>query len=426
MGIAWDVFGNGKTAFRAGYGMGYTPNFGNVTFNVIQNPPNYGVIALTAGTDVPTIPITTENAGPLAGSSGTKTLSPVSLRAVNPYIKTASAHLWNASIEHAFNPGLILSLDYSGSRGVNLYTINRLNIPGSSILYAGTGSTSARINPQYSYINYRTNGGFSNYNGLNTRLEMRNFLRSGVSFRMNYTWSHAIDNISSTFSETNSGSGNLGLLDPLNPRLDRGNADFDVRHRFSLAGIYEVPFKGQGISRRVFGGWSFIPNWSVRTGTPFSLWDCTNAQYVLCPRAMYSTPFAPSYTQTPTGQPNQFNYMSVGTPYSAYVNPVVGASDFGPFPSAMTGRNAFRGPGFWNLDFAVHKNIAVTERVTVQLRAEAYNIFNHSNLYPVLTNTDVSVTKAVTATRGVRADNSSYNVVSTDNRNLQLALKVLF
>jgi len=141
---------------------------------------------------------------------------------------------------------------------------------------------------------------------------------------------------------------------------------------------------------------------------------------------MYSTPFTAKYEATSTGQPNQFRYMSVGTPDSSYVNPTVGVSDFGPFPSNMTGRNVFRGPGNWNLDVAVHKSFFLTERIKLQLRAEAYNLMNHSNLYLVYLNTDVSATSQVTAARGIRADNSAYNTVSTDNRNLQLAAKLIF
>src|SRR5262249_46043544 len=146
-----------------------------------QNPPNYAVIALTAGTDLPTIPLTSSNAGPLAGSSGTKPLPPVSLRAVDPNIKTAYADLWSVSLERQFSTDAIVGLDYSGSRGRNLYNIDRLNLSGSDIVYAGTGTPTQRINPQYSLINFRTNGGSSLYHGLTVRGELRNFRRHGLT-----------------------------------------------------------------------------------------------------------------------------------------------------------------------------------------------------------------------------------------------------
>jgi outer membrane receptor protein involved in Fe transport len=443
VGFAWDVFGDGKTSFRGGYGLGWTPNFGNVTFNVIQNPPNYSVIALNAPGDVPTIAITTNNSGPLAGSSGTKPIPRVTLRAVDPNIKTEYAHLWSAALEHQFGPDLIGAVEYTGSKGVNLYSINRLNIPGSTVVYGGTGSGSGavfdRINNQFGNINFRTNGGFSNYNALSVRAEMRNFRHQGLTLRFNYNWSHAIDNISNTFSETTTGAGNLGVLDPLNPGLDKGDAEYDVRHRVTLSAVWEEPYKGKNrVTDAILGGWSIIPNLSARTGIPFTVWDCTNEGFVLCPRAMYDTPFHPVYTQTPSGNPNEFNYMALGTattvcpatpgftgPDTCYANPQVGVSDFGPFPSTMTGRDAFRAPGVWTLDFAIHKNLNISERFKLQLRGEAFNVFNHSNLYLVYSNTDLSATSVITATKGVRDDNGA-KLKLTENRSLQLAMKLIF
>jgi hypothetical protein len=243
--------------------------------------------------------------------------------------------------------------------------------------------------------------------------------------RVNYTWSHATDNLSSTFSETSTGSGNLGILAPMDPGLDKGSADYDIRHRILLAAIWDVPYRGGNkYAKQILGGWTLIPNISARTGTPFTLWDCTNA-YQICPRAMYDKPFTPLYYTTANGNPNQFNYMSVGTPDSSYVNAAAGVSDFGPFPSTMLGRNTLRTPGVWDFDFAIHKDFKMTESKSLQFRAEMFNAFNHSNLYIVYSNTDLSATNFVTATRGVRGDNNGLSA-STENRNVQMALKLLF
>jgi hypothetical protein len=225
------------------------------------------------------------------------------------------------------------------------------------------------------------------------------------------------------------GVGNLGLLDPLHPGLDKGSADFDVRHRFTLAAIYDVPYKGKNaVTKAALGGWRVIPNLIMRTGTPFTLWDSTNEAYVLAPRAMYDSPFKATYTNKSTGNPNEFNYLSVGTPDSNYVNALAGVSDFGPFPATMTGRNVFVQPGNWSVDLSIHKEFSFTERYKLQFRAEAYDVLNHSNLYLVGSNTDVSATDFATVTRGVRADNTSVSgaVPTNDRRTLQLALKLIF
>src|SRR5262249_33003212 len=181
-------FGDRKLSLRGGYSIGYERNFNNVTFNMIQNPPNYGVIALTAGTDLPQIPLTTNNAGPLAGSTGTKTLPAVSLRAIDPNIKTAYAHTWSLAAEHAMARDILVGLEYSGSRGVDLYTVDRLNNRSSNVVYGpGPVATTSRINPQYGLINFRTNGGTSIYHGVTAKFEANNLHQYGLTMRANYT-----------------------------------------------------------------------------------------------------------------------------------------------------------------------------------------------------------------------------------------------
>jgi outer membrane receptor protein involved in Fe transport len=437
VGFAWDVFGNRQLSVRGGYGIGYERNFNNVTFNLIQNPPNYAVLALLAGTDLPTIPLTTDNAGPLAGSSGSKTLPAVSLRAIDPNIKTSYAHTWSLAAEDSLKRDILVGLEYSGSRGTDLYTIDRLNMSGSNALFGpGPVPASARINPQYGLINFRTNGGSSIYHALTARLERRNVGNLGLTMRANYTWAHGIDDNSSTFTSDNAGHYNLGLLDPLNPSLDRGDSDFDVRHRFALSAVWSEPFFSKpGLMNAIAGGWNLTPIVTVRTGTPFTIYDCTNEGVALCPRVMFGAPFKAKYTDVGTSNPNEFEYLDLtsGAPDSSYVNPIVGISDFGPFPANMQGRNTFRTPGVWRFNMGIYKDFAVTEKVKLQFRSEIYNLFNHSNLYIVYSNLDVGSfagAPIVTAVRGLRNDTTAYSSSvengRIENRNIQFALKLIF
>jgi hypothetical protein len=405
-GFAYDVFGDGKTALRGGYGITYERNFGNVTFNIIQNPPNNATVSVS------NTPVSVSNLGPLAGGGGAGIpLPPVSPRNVAQNIQTAQTQFWGLTVEHKLGSKAVVALEYNGAHGVHLYDIKNLNEIGGGQVYLGeplvtsdpnnancTASTPCltRPNQQFTSINNRGSNGFSHYNGLNVHFQTQELWRTGISILANYTWSHALDNISSTFSESSTSSngvGNLGYLDPRNPALDYGNSDFDVRNHFGFSAIWNEPFfKGsKGLLGQVAGGWSLDPIFTARTGSPFSISDsssCLNCQtgpYGI-PRYTPSSAISSFHTgpgvdaSTPANiVTNTFNILSL--PAANSFTGLLGVSDFGPYPSSMTTRNQFYGPGAWSFDLAMSKSFRVTERLRLEFRAEAFNIFNHSNMY---------------------------------------------
>jgi outer membrane receptor protein involved in Fe transport len=432
IGVAYDLFGNGKTALRGGWGISYERNFGNVTFNVIQNPPAYAVISILPSDVGGTIPITTDNAGPLGGSTGSKALPLVSLRNVDPNIETAYAHLWSAVLEHQVTRNFIMAVEYNGSKGVDLYSIENPNRPGSGNVYLGdpcpttpcsTADLTRLQNFQYSNINRRGDNGFSHYNSVAARVELTNLGNTGLSLHSSYTYAHAIDNISSTFSESNNNA-NLGLLDPFNPKIDKGNSDFDQRHRFVFSGTWDVPFARDmtGAGKTFLDGWTVAPIITIRGGFPFTLFDCTNA-LTTCMRAVQTSPHSKtgSAVPDPSGAANTFDYFNFSSGFdSSYINPIAGISDFGPFPKNMLTRGYFYGPGAYTIDLGVYKTTKINERISLQIRGEFFNLLNHSNMWLTLSDNDLSSTTTVHAQKGVPPINAD------ERRNVQLALKLIF
>jgi outer membrane receptor protein involved in Fe transport len=418
IGFAWDVFGDGRTSVRGGYGIAYERNFGNVTFNVIQNPPNYAVLALIAPQDVPFIAITPNNFGPLAGSTGTVTLPITSLRHVRQDIRNAYAHFWSAALERQIGQDNLLSVEYSGSAGRKLYSVSSFNVPGGAAIFFGDPDPNARENAQFGTINTRGNDGRSNYNALIVNMRGNNLYRLGLQYTASYTFSRTKDNLSSSFSDSFTNY-NVGFTDPYDPSLDYGFADFDVRHRFVASFNWEIPLGRNRTDwrRHALGGWALSGIFTARTGTPFTIFDGTNAN-ARNPRLVPNGGLGVSVRDT--GAPNTFNFIDLaGQPVGAFINPVCNCSDFGPYPANMTRRNQFRSPGIWSFDSALYKTFKITETSNIQLRAEVFNLFNHANLYILPGTLDVG-SGAVQAARGVTINQNF------ERRNVQLAVKFNF
>lgn len=430
VGFAWDIFGDGKTSFRGGYGIGYERNFGNVTYNVLFNPPNYAVVDLIAGSNIPSIPISTQNFGPLSGTTGSAALPPSELRAVQPNIAQAYAHLISASVEHQFGSNMHLEVDYSASIGVNQYDIAATNTVGLGNLYLGVPCTAgdtltggpnpcdAPLNTQYGGINRRGSGGESNYNAMNIRYDIQDIRHSGLTLRANYTWSHAIDELSDTFSASFN-QFNLGYTNPFQPMGDYGNANFDNRHRIALTAVYDIPFARNmhGFAKKALDGWELAPVFTARTGAPYSIYDLTNTNAVytrvIANQAIPVNGNLPGRPSEGTNTFGIFDFSKINVNETS-VNPITGDSDFGPFPAGMTGRDTFHTPGTFDLDLGIYKNTRITERASLQLRLEAYNAINHANF--------VVNTGSAYIAQGAGLITGTYE----GNRNIQLGAKIIF
>jgi hypothetical protein len=246
---------------------------------------------------------------------------------------------------------------------------------------------------------------------------VRQLADTGIQMSAKYTISSAHDNLSTTFSDDGNNNFNLGYLDAFDPMLDWGYAQFDVRHRLALSGVWVLPFGrgASGVTKALVSDWQLNWIYTARTGYPFTLWDCTNGLR-LCMRAENPDGVDLKATSgTSTDNPNEFSLLDL-TPLVAhaggYVHPLTGNSDFGPYPADMTERDAVRGPGYWNVDFGLSKRVRFGTRA-VQFRIEAYNLFNHANLFPNTGTADVSSFTEITG-------------LKQGNRRVQLGAKFEF
>jgi len=330
-------------------------------------------------------------------------------------------------------------------------------------------------------MNRRSNEGLSRYNALAFDLKTQEIGKTGVLLFSTYTWAHSIDNSSSFFGDSSfEGNFGFGFRNPFNPGADRANSSNDIRNRFTLAGIWDIPFRKnqQGFAGRVFGGWSITGIFAAQTGATFSVYDgsagidpndplgrtsqCNDSGTNFC-EPVFTGGALPARTAISTAAPNSFTlYNLANAPYMTHndyclthslVTPAgtfgAGASVGGPlgynadddnyactaalinlFPQLEAGRNQFRTPGIWNTDAAISKKIKLPrESHELQIRADFNNLFNHANLYadPVTNvfGSGAGNGGAVLAHKGV-PNCFAAGTCGKERRNIQLSLRYSF
>jgi hypothetical protein len=396
IGIAWRPFKNGKTVVRTGAGVFADELPGALAEGAAFNTPSLNAFTIPNGALAPGAAGSLFTAAAQANQALLSQFrSGGSFNSISQTVPAFSApnffsfpstffqptyYKWNIELQQELGGKTVLRLNYSGMHGSHIPIADEgMNgyCPPSVCPNGFAGLPSAPPNAALSLVTQYLSAGSSSYNGLSMSLQRR--FSQGFTFNLNYTWSHALDDVS------NGGVSNLpfGILvtdpsittmqNPFNIRGNYGNADYDVRHYVSATFMLTDMFRHAGFHwgpNPVFGGWTLSSNWFFRTGLPFSIVD--NADAGALAGYNYSGPiFATPVTNIPN------------TCTSAVNSPCLNASQFAP-SGALTGfgtmgRNSVYGPHFFDVDLALMKDVKLGEHATFSFGAQAYNLFNHPN-----------------------------------------------
>jgi hypothetical protein len=526
LGVAWDVTGKGTTVVRAGGSIVYSlltmstfmsqQNTQNtVTLGVGTVPTGATIVvcpvALMAGS-CPVAPTSTPGIGSITATGitlhqpnvtwqdqttaiypsnvtgllqcgdgapipgGGKDPTPCNTFAMNRNFRTPYVENWTLGIQHAFSAKLSLDASYVGNHGVKLPGVVDLNQADPA---TGVQPFAAKF-PYLNFINYLSNLYGSTYHGLQTTLTARNY--HGLEFVAGYTYSHALDDMSSNWVA-------FLPMDSTRPFLEHGSSDEDIRHRFTFSITYSLP--QMKTRSQLLEGWQVNTIITMQSGQPWNVNDQTNGfsgtgdaadrwdlfgiaanfksggqnSLPLCVgnvadpssgSCTYVTPGSPnpvplSATQTNVAWQTCINDAATipgGTAaLTAAINGATGGcyvsfngksfllpNGFGQF--GTMGRNIFRDTGFHNVDLSLSKNFKFGERMKAQFRIETFNIFNHPNFanpngatsgYGQNAFADPSVVGSF-GCGCATPDQAAFNPVlgSGSNRAIQLGLKFIF
>ncbi|MBV9265664.1 MAG: TonB-dependent receptor [Acidobacteriaceae bacterium] len=401
IGFAWDPSHNGIWSIRGGVGVYHDwIALGQTVDQMRNNPP--GVVTPSFVSGVTAIqplfaiapnatypfnyPLPSIPAGQLNSQGGLVGLQ-AAVTALDRKIKAPYAVNYVIGVEHQLPWKLVAGANYSGSRGYDQLSgtdVNRFN--GSLIANNGT---LVRLNPSFGSIDYVSNKNASTYNAM--ILALRRTVGARATFQASYTLSHAMDypEAGTRFDQDNG----LNIPDPTAYSTYWGDANWDVRHRFSFSGMYTLPGPKSGWIKPFASGWQISTIAAIQTGTPF--WVYTTA------------PFGAGGDYNADGLnwdvPNAPNTNYTGSHGEhAYLNGLFSASAF-PAPAPGTEgnlkRNIYTNPGMLNLDASLLKNthIPLGEAGNLQLKFDFINVLNRVNLGPVDANmADSTFGKSIT------------------------------
>jgi hypothetical protein len=399
-GIAWDPSGHGKLLITSAYGIFYEPYYtgqGGPLQAPISAPPYLG----TPQVSLPDFADPFNGNPPAAGTFST----PLTNLTLSPALALPYAQDWDLNLQQSFGSDWLFEIGYVGTKGTRLPrfieanpavfvpgTVNGQPISNSSNadqrrLYSGCTLADPPSSCQFSSTGEIAGIANSSYNALEASLRKR--FSHGLSFLASYTWSKAIDDVSS-FNITGSASkpvaGENDLAqDPFNLAAERGLSAFDARNRFVGSYDWALPFwtQGQNWYQKALGGWQLDGIATLMSGTPFTVFDSNDVS---------AQGSAPEITGFSAQRPNLVGNPNNGPrTVKAWLNTgafqrldlKANAGQFG-----TEGRNVNIGPAFADWDFATLKNFKVAESKQLQFRAELFNVLNRANFH--LPDSDIS------------------------------------